>query len=377
VDPYGIDAMLSKMTNLNILLEDVECKIANIIKQEMLSIGGDAAVSRNTVACSIEKTDVLIIGTVKQVHRFIEKISIQPFGLSKLSGDVKRLVSNVFKDHYFVNTYHRKIAVGGRTLIMGILNVTPDSFSDGGRFRTAEEAIEEGIKMVADGADIIDVGGESSRPGAEPVSAEEEMKRIIPVVKGLSLRIQVPISVDTTKSEVAREAVEDGAEIVNDISAMSSDVRMSSVIAQTGAAVVLMHMRGTPKNMQEGDLSYRTVCGDIIEYLKTKMSKAQSAGISPESVMVDPGFGFGKTGDDNLKLLKYLHEFKILGRPIVAGVSRKTFIGRITGGEASERKEGTAAAVTAAIMNGANIVRIHDVRAIKKVAAMADAIVRA
>ncbi len=377
VDPYGIDAMLSKMVNINILLEEVECKVANIIKQEMLSIGGDAAVSRDTIACSIEKTDIVIMGTVKQIQRFAEKISIQPFGLLKISSDIKQLLSNIFKDHFFVKTYHRKLAVGGRTLIMGILNMTPDSFSDGGRFRSPEEAIEEGMKMVEDGADIIDVGGESSRPGAEPVSAEEEIKRVIPVIKGLSIRVQAPISIDTTKTEVARDAIEFGAEIVNDISAMTSDVQMPSVIAQTGAAVVLMHMRGKPRDMQKGDLSYRSICGDIIEYLKSKMADAHSAGIPPERLLIDPGFGFGKTGDDNLKLLKYLTEFKILGRPIVAGVSRKAFVGRITGGDPSEREEGTAAAVTAAIINGANIVRVHNVGAMKKVATMADAIVRA
>jgi len=377
VDSYGIEAMLSKMTNLNVLLEGVECKVANIIKQEMLSLGGDAAVSRNAVSCGVEKTDIVILGTVKQIQRFAEKISIQPFGLLKISNAIKQLLSNISKDHFVVKTYHRKLAVGDRTLIMGILNVTPDSFSDGGRFLSPEEAIEQGLKMVEDGADIIDVGGESSRPGAEAISTEDEMERVVPVIKALSIQVQVPISVDTTKSEVAREAVEYGAEIVNDISAMTFDDQMSSVIAQTGAAVVLMHMRGKPQDMQKGDLSYGSVCGDIIEYLKKKMADAHAAGIPLERVLIDPGFGFGKTGDDNLRLLKKLSEFRILGRPIVAGVSRKAFIGRITGGEPSEREEGTAAAVTAAIMNGANIIRVHDVRAMKKVAAMADAIVRA
>lgn len=377
VASYGIEAMLSKMTNLNVLIEGVDCKVANIIKQEMLSLGGDAAVSRDTVTCAIEKTDVVIMGTVKQIQRFTEKLSIQPFGLTSISIALKQLLLNISKDRFVVKTYHRELTVGDRTLIMGILNVTPDSFSDGGRFRSHQEAIEEGLRMVEDGADIIDVGGESSRPGAEVVSSEEEMKRVIPVIKGLHVRVHVPISVDTTKSEVAREAIEYGAEIVNDISAMTSDNQMPSVIAQTGAAVVLMHMRGKPRDMQKGDLSYRSLCGDVIEYLKKETENAQSFGIPPERILIDPGFGFGKTGKDNLRLLKNLSEFRILGRPIVAGVSRKSFIGMIAGGEPSEREEGTAAAVTAAIMNGANIIRVHDVRSIKKVAAMADAIVRA
>jgi dihydropteroate synthase len=377
VDPYGIEAMLSKMLNVNVLVEGVECKVANIIKQEMLSIDGDAAVSRNTVSCSAKETDIVIMGTVKQIHRFTDKISDQPFGLVNLSNAIKQLLMNISKEHFTLKTYHRELTIGKHTLIMGILNVTPDSFSDGSRFRSSEEAIEHGLKMVEDGADIIDIGGESSRPGAEAISSEEETARVIPVIKGLATRVHIPISVDTTKAKVAREAVEYGAEIINDISAMTFDVQMPSMIAGTGAAVVLMHMRGKPLDMQNRDLSYRSICGDIIEFLKKKMTEAHSAGILGESVMIDPGFGFGKTGDDNIRLLKYLAEFRMLGRPIVAGVSRKSFIGRITGGDPSDREEGTASAVTAAIMNGANVIRVHDVRAMKKVAAVADAIVRA
>lgn len=377
VDPYGIEAMLFKMLNVNILLEGVECKVANIIKQEMLSLGGDAAVSRYSVSCSVKETDVVIMGTVKQINRFADKISSQPFGLVNIYNAIKQLLTNIEKDHFILKTYHREMIIGERTLIMGILNVTPDSFSDGGRFRSPEDAVKQGLKMVEDGADIIDVGGESSRPGAEAISTEDEMERVVPVIKALSIQVHVPISVDTTKSEVARESIEYGAEIVNDISAMTFDDQMPSVIAQTGAAVVLMHMRGKPQDMQKGDLSYGSICGDIIEYLKKKMADAHSSGIPLERVLIDPGFGFGKTGDDNLRLLKKLSELRMLGRPIVAGVSRKAFIGRITGGEPSDREEGTAAAVTAAIMNGANVVRVHDVGAMKKVAAMADAIVRA
>jgi dihydropteroate synthase len=377
VDPYGIEAMLSKMVNVNVLVEGVECKVANIIKQEMLSIGGDAAVSRNTVSCSVKETDIIIMGTMKQIHRFADKISTQPFGLLNIANAIKQLLANISKDHFTLKTYHRELPIGDRTRIMGILNVTPDSFSDGGRYCSSEKAIEQGMKMVDEGADIIDIGGESSRPGAEPVPLEEEMARVMPVIKGLAIRVHVPISVDTTKADVAREAIEYGAEIINDISAMTFDDQMPSVIAGAGAAVILMHMRGKPTDMQRGDLVYRSIRGDIIEFLKEKMAEAHFAGIPMESVMIDPGFGFGKTGDDNVKLLKYLGEFRILGRPIVAGVSRKAFIGRITGGDPSKREEGTAAAVTAAIMNGANVIRVHDVGAMKKVAAMADAIVRA
>lgn len=376
-DPYGIEAMLPKMVHLNILLEGIKCNIANIIKQEMLSVGGDAAVSRATVSCSVTETDCVIMGTAKQIQRLSDKISIQPLGLSIISKAIKELLANVSKDLFILKTCRREIVLGEKTEIMGILNITPDSFSDGGLFKDTDDAVEYGLKMIEEGADIIDIGGESSRPGAVAVPLEEEIARVIPVIKGLERSIKIPISIDTTKAEVARIAVENGADIVNDISAMTFDRQMADAVADTGAAIILMHMRGTPKDMQKGDLSYRSLRGDIIEFLEGKMEEAEIAGISPENIMIDPGIGFGKTGEDSMRLLKYLSEFKVLGRPIVTGTSRKAFIGKITGGGPTERIEGTAAAVTAAIMNGTNVVRVHDVQAMKKVAAMADAILRA
>lgn len=377
VDPYGIEAMLPKMLHLNILLEGIKCKVANIIKQEMLSIGGDAAVSRSSVSCSVAETDILIMGTTKQLHRFADKISIQPLGLDIISQKIKLLLSNISKDHFILKTCKRELVIGDRTHIMGILNVTPDSFSDGGRFKTPEDAIEYGLSMVEEGADIIDIGGESSRPGAEPVSTEKELSRVLPVIKGLFQQINVPISIDTTKAEVAKRSIECGAEIINDISAMSFDRNMADTVAKTGASVVLMHMRGTPQDMQKGDLSYKSLRGDIIDFLDDKIEKAQKVGIPFENIAIDPGIGFGKSSEDNVKILKHLSEFKVLGRPIVTGVSRKSFIGIISGDGTLERLEGTAAAVSAAIMNGSNIVRIHDIKSMKKVVAIADAIVRA
>ena len=376
-DPYGVEAMLPKMVHLNILLEGIKCNIANIIKQEMLSVGGDAAVSRGAVSCSVTETDCLIMGTTKQIQRLSDKISIQPLGLSIISKAIKELLANVSKDLFILKTCRREIVLGEKTEIMGILNVTPDSFSDGGLFKDTDDAVEYGLKMIEEGADIIDIGGESSRPGAVPVPLEEEIARVIPVIKGLERSIKIPISIDTTKAEVARIAVENGADIVNDISAMTLDPQMANAVADTSAAIILMHMRGTPKDMQKGDLSYRSLRGDIIEFLQGKIEEAEIAGISLENIMIDPGIGFGKTGEDSMRLLKYLSEFRVLGRPIVTGPCRKAFIGKVTGGGPTERTEGTAAAVTAAIMNGANVVRVHDVKAMKKVAAMADAILRA
>ena len=377
VDPYGIEAMLPKMVNMNIHIQGLPCKVANIIKQEMLAIGGDAAVARGAVACSIEKTDLILIGTLKQVRRFIEKISLQPFGLKLLAESLDTLLDNLLAEHWTLKTSRRKMILGDRTRIMGILNVTPDSFSDGGRFDSPEKAVECAFQLVEDGADILDIGGESTRPGAEPVSLEEEFRRTIPLIQGLSGKINIPISIDTTKAVIAREAVAAGAEIINDISAMRFDEPMPAVIASSGAAVVFMHMRGVPQTMQKGDLHYALLQGEMIDFFRERLNTALLAGILPEQVIIDPGIGFGKTRSDNLKLLKYLPEFNVLGRPILTGPSRKSFLGQEGRGGAVDRLEETAAAVTAAIMNGSQVVRVHDVKAMKRVVAVADAIVRA
>lgn len=377
VDPYGIEAMVPKMSQVNLLLEGVACKVANIIKQEMLSLGGDAAVARGAVACSVAATDVVLIGTPKQLRRFAEKMVLQPFGLGSIAQQILSLLSLLRQDVPTFRTARRSIPLGEKTLIMGILNVTPDSFSDGGSWRTPERAVEEGIRMVMDGADIIDIGGESTRPGSDPVSPEEELRRVLPVIRQLVGKVNVPISVDTMKAEVAREALREGAEIINDVSAFGHDGAMGDVIAQSGAAVILMHMRGTPKGMQTGDLAYRSLCGEIIAFLGKRVQRAEEMGIATEKIMIDPGLGFGKTAADNLKLIKYVKEFNVLGRPILLGPSRKSFIGAVTGGGPSEREEGTAAAVTAGIINGCHAVRVHNVALMRKVAAMADALVRA
>jgi len=276
-----------------------------------------------------------------------------------------------------LRTSRREIRLGERTLIMGILNVTPDSFSDGGRFASPAQAVEEGIRMAGQGADIIDIGGESTRPGSEPVSADEELERVVPVVRGLAGKLDVPLSVDTMKAAVAREAVREGAEIVNDVSAMGFDPAMAGTVAETGAALVLMHMRGTPKTMQTGDLAYGSLWGEVIGFLQERIRMAQEAGVDIGKIAVDPGLGFGKTAQDNLRLISELAELKVLGRPILVGPSRKSFVGHVTGAGVGERMEGTAAVVTAAILNGCQIVRVHDVASMKKVAMMADALARA
>jgi dihydropteroate synthase len=371
-DPCSIRAVLPQMIQTNIILEHVESDAANVIKQEMRDVGGDAVIAQDAVGC--RTGDVILIGTSGQIRSFSEEISKRPLGLQRIAARITEVLDNLFLDSVHLKTSRREIVLGKRTLIMGILNVTPDSFSDGNRFASSESAVEEGIRMAEEGADIIDIGGESTRPGSDPVPEVDELKRVIPVIRGLAGRVDIPLSVDTMKAAVARDALAEGAEIVNDVSSMGFDNRMAKVVADTGAAVILMHMRGMPKTMQTGDLKYRSVRGEIIEFLQDRIDKARTDGIEPVRIVVDPGLGFGKTVADNLRLIRYLGEFKVLGRPIVTGASRKSFIGQVTGGKPRERMEGTAAAVTAAVLNGSRIIRVHDVAAMKKVVAMADAL---
>ncbi|HON59229.1 MAG TPA: dihydropteroate synthase [Smithella sp.] len=377
VDSYGVGSMAPKTLHLNILLESQPCKVANIIKQEMLSLGGDAAIARGSVACSVEASDILIMGTEKQIGQLSKKLRNQPFGLKKIAEDLSQAINNLHVKKYVFRTSRRKMILGERTLIMGILNVTPDSFSDGGMFSDTDRAVKQALKMEEEGADIIDIGGESTRPGSKPVPARVELQRVLPVIEALSRKIKIPISIDTQKAQVARRAVEAGAEIINDISALNTDKKMGRTAGETGAGLVLMHMRGRPDNMQKGDLTYGNLLGEIAEYLQKSVQTALKAGVEKDKIILDPGIGFGKTFEDNYKLIKNLSQLKTLGLPLLVGPSRKSFIGKITGGEPRERLEGTAAAVAAAIMNGCHIVRVHDVAVMKKVAAVTDAIVRA
>jgi dihydropteroate synthase len=254
---------------------------------------------------------------------------------------------------------------------MGILNVTPDSFSDGGRYLGVEQAIAHGQKLVEDGADFIDVGGESTRPGSDPVSMEEEIQRVVPVIESLAKIINVPISIDTCKSEVAKAALQAGAVIVNDISAMTFDPNMVKVVAEHKVSVVLMHIKGTPKTMQVNP-TYKNVTEEVKQFLQERAETAVKAGI--EQIIIDPGIGFGKLFEHNIQLLKELKILTSLGYPLLAGVSKKSFLKTILNLPPSERMEGTAAAVTVSILNGANIVRVHDIKEMKRVAMVSDAL---
>ena len=268
----------------------------------------------------------------------------------------------------------RRFDLSQRPCIMGVLNVTPDSFSDGNRFATIERAVDRALEMEAEGADIIDVGGESTRPYAQPVGADEEIRRVVPVIGALVSRLSIPLSVDTYKAVVARESLTVGAEIVNDISGLTFDPAMVAVVARSDAGLILMHTRGGPDSMQQ-DTSYADLVAEVVASLGRSLQLAVSAGIASERIVIDPGIGFGKSVAGNLELLRRLGTFSALGRPILVGTSRKSFIGQVLGREVHERLFGTAATVAIALANGASIFRVHDVKAIRDVADMAAALV--
>jgi dihydropteroate synthase len=258
-----------------------------------------------------------------------------------------------------------------RTHLMGVLNVTPDSFSDGGQFLETTKAVERGLQMAEEGADIIDVGGESTRPGSDPVTEEQEIARVAPVIEQLGRALKIPLSIDTWKARVAEAALSAGASIVNDISGMTFDPQMMHVAREHDATVILMHMKGTPRTMQQNP-RYENVIREVYEFLSIQVNKAKELGM--RQIIVDPGIGFGKTLEHNLDLMKGLQTFGLLGCPVLVGPSRKSFIGKLLDLPVEERIEGTAAAVTACILHGANIVRVHDVKQMKRVACVADAL---
>jgi dihydropteroate synthase len=269
-------------------------------------------------------------------------------------------------------TRHGTIDMRRRTALMGIVNVTPDSFSDGGKYFTPARAVARGEAMAED-ADMIDVGGESTRPGAEPVSAEEEIARVIPVIRGLRRKISIPISIDTTKSKVARAALDEGADVVNDISALGFDPDMGALVAAEKVPVVLMHMQGTPRTMQQNP-AYEDVVQEVKSYLQQRIEFAMAAGVGADRIVVDPGIGFGKNLGHNLALMRGLSALTALGRPVLVGTSRKTFLGKLLGAGPEERLEGSLAAAVATALAGANMIRVHDVKEAARAVRIADAL---
>ncbi len=367
--PHSIRIMAPKALFYTIKINAVPSSIANILKQEMLSLGGDAALSKQAVF-GRGKTSLLLMGTQKQYQLLIKKLKKQPFKLPLLADKLHALL---FQKPAPIKIGTHTFQWGKRTYLMGVLNLTPDSFSDGGIYLTPEKAIARARQMVSEGADLIDIGAESSRPGAEPVSAREEWKRIAPALPEL-LKLKVPISIDTYKPEVAEKCLNAGAHMINDITGLKSK-KMARVVARYKCPIVLMHMPGSPRTMQENP-EYKDVCGEIISFLRRRIEFAQKHGIDRKKMIIDPGIGFGKTLRHNLEILRNLSEFKSLGRPILIGTSRKSFIGKLLNLPVTERLEGTLASIAIAIQNEADIVRVHDVKECKRAACVADAVTR-
>ena len=368
-DPGGIAHMAGKALGRGIKLEQVPLRVAHILKQEMLSVGGDAAVHRDVITNNVDATDVMLLGTARQLEHLANKVLAQPFGLNKIGHALKQLLTALEPSKTrILNCRGKELKLGERTLVMGILNVTPDSFSDGGKYYNIEDAIAQAERIVQEGADILDIGAESTRPMHEGVSAEEEWHRLEPVLKTLLERVVIPISVDTYKASVAAKALEAGAHMINDVWGLQKDPDIARVVGDYQAPVIVMHN-------QDGT-TYHHLMGDILTFLRQSIERAEAHGLSGDQIIVDPGIGFGKTTEQNLEVMARLAEFRTLGHPVLLGTSRKSMIGKTLNQTVDERLEGTLATSVLGVVSGVDIIRVHDVQANSRAVQMADAIVR-
>ncbi len=362
VHPAGIRIMSSKFSLFVFYLTGLTSPECNILKQEALACGAEAAVPMRAVECKSRKCNVLLSGTGKELSLLSKKLKSEPFFLKEIGKEIEKIL-NEQKRPLFRIAGNRVLKCDDRPLIMGILNITPDSFSDGGKYFSADDAIRHGIELSEKGADIIDVGGESTRPGSTGIDAREEIKRVIPVIKALERRIKTPISIDTTKSEVAKAALDNGASIINDISGLGFDPKIAKIAGKSGCGLILMHIRGRPRDMQKGEIYYKNVITEITDYLEKSIHTALNAGVNFENIAVDPGIGFGKRPEHNIRIIQDLLAFRSLKRPVLIGVSRKSLLGFITGKEIPEREDATTAIHTILTMSGADILRVHNVKA--------------
>lgn len=374
VDYYGLKIMQPKGILRVIYLSGISSFSANILKQELLSLGAELAIPREALLKE-RAVDCVLFGSDSQIAKLLKKLLVQPSSLRQIGCLIKESIDNFRKDNFLLKTPYHTIKIA-KPLIMGILNVTPDSFSQDGllkniNLRKGNSKLKEVVlrrteKMVKEGADLIDVGGQSSRPGSMPVSIRQELQRVIPAIKIIKKNYpKVPLSVDTYRPQVAMCAIEEGASIVNDITALASN-KMARIVARKKVGIVLMHMKGRPRSMQKNPF-YKDVLKEIYEFLSKAIKKAARLGINKERVIIDVGIGFGKRLEDNMKLVKYLYEFKSLGRPILIGLSRKSFIGALLKKDnPQERLTGTLAGLVLSVLNGAKILRVHDVKEAKE-----------
>ena len=345
-----------------------------IVREGELSRGLISAISLRGFACWVhDQTSCYVFADEPSLRDWtrvqIFSSSEEEIFVNELRGFLVRQARTYFE----MSSDQYVLQFGGPTRLMGVLNVTPDSFFDGGKYAEKNSAVERGLALESEGADIIDIGGESTRPGADPVTEAEELERVIPVIEGLSSELQIPISIDTYKASVAEAAIQAGADIVNDVSAMRMDVHMMEVVAHYKVPVILMHMKGEPKNMQRNPV-YKNLMDELYLFFEDRIEAAKNAGIPEDRIIIDPGIGFGKRLWDNYEILQRLTEFKGLGCPVLVGPSRKSFIGKVLNLPAEERLEGTAAAVAACVAGGSQIIRVHDVRQMLRVVQIADLI---
>lgn len=374
-DIHGLSLMKNKMVHYNFRVGPIPAAAANIIKQEMLSVGGEAAVTRGVINCSADNSDAILSATRKQFRKFCQKLRAQPFSLAQMADRIEAAIRHQEKASGLPFACRGiDVDLKEQSLVMGILNITPDSFSDGNRFFSPDKALKQARLMISEGADILDIGGESTRPGAAQVDEKEELERVLPIIEALRREFpELPISIDTYKARVAAAALKAGADIINDISAFNFDPEMAAVAASTGAYACLMHIQGSPNNMQKKP-TYKDLFAEISLYFEKSIARALAADVKKEKLIIDPGIGFGKSLEHNLLLLKHLKEFTGFGLPLLIGTSRKSFIEKITGAPVNQRLAASLATVAQALTNGANIVRVHDVAATKQALNVIDAI---
>ncbi len=362
VDRKGIGIMIPKGLFHVLRLRNLKSPAANILKQEMLSIGGECAISRSVILGDPNPQDVIVMGTRQQIARLITRLRAQPFELKQVAVQLGAFIKRISDQAWPIDSLLLSLAgdLPHYPVIMGICNVTPDSFSDGGQYLEKSAAVSHAMTLFEQGAEIVDIGGESTRPGSAPVTAEEELRRIKPVLDGLRELTGKPLSVDTMKARVAKEALDAGASLINDVSGGRHDPRILEVVAESGCPFVLMHMQGEPKTMQQNP-RYNNLMDELHRFFDESITRAVCAGVKEEQIIIDPGIGFGKRREDNYEILQHLRELRAFNRPVMVGISRKSFLQNDLSKIPQERLEETIAAGTIAMMDGADILRVHDV----------------
>ncbi len=373
MDAAGAEQLTAQAGCRMLKLRGVSCETLAALQGELVAVGGRMGAARGAAVCAVTDSDVVLVGSLSCLRNLSQRLAGQKAGLAEIGAEIGRLLQALDRPPQSLQGRTCQLKLN-RPLIMGILNLTPDSFSDGGEYNTLERALRRAREMAAEGADIIDVGGESTRPGAPQVPADEEISRVVPVIRALNEEIGLPISVDTSKSRVAAAALAAGAEFVNDISGLRFDPKMAAVAADHGAGLFLMHTRGRPVTMQQ-DTGYTDLVGEVLAYLRQSLDTALEAGVEEGRLAIDPGIGFGKSAEGNLEILRRLSELHCLGRPVLLGTSRKSFIGKVLNQpEPQRRLHGSNATVALGVARGAQIFRVHDVGPARDTALMAWAV---